>query len=81
MEITERLQLSKVLLGELEKMVLDLNPYDDEVNEIYTRALHAKMKMKAFYIQYGQKSELLEQINLMDSVIKKIEEIKNKRGV
>jgi hypothetical protein len=80
MELTERLQLSRVLLGELDKMIVSLEPYDDELDEIYSRALHLKMKMKMVGMQYEQASEILEQIDFVDKVIKKLEVLKNKRG-
>lgn len=80
MEIPERLKMSRVLLGELEKNIVDLAPYDDEFDEIYSKAMHIKMKMKIFYARKGEPPELLEQLNLIDSIIKKIEDIQNKRG-
>jgi len=80
MDIPERLKMSRVLLGELEKNIVGLEPFDDEFEEIYSKALHIKMKMKMFYIRTGEPPELLEQFGLIDSVIKKIEDIQNKRG-
>ena len=80
MDIPERLKMSRVLLGELEKNIIDLEPYDDEFDEIYSKALHIKMKMKMFHTRTGEPPELLEQLGLIDSVIKKIEDIQNKRG-
>jgi len=79
MDIPERLKMSRVLLGELEKNIVDLDPYD-EFDEIYSKALHIKMKMKMFYTRTGEPPELLEQFDLIDSVIKKIEDIQKKRG-
>jgi hypothetical protein len=81
MELTERLQLSRVLLGELEKMIVSLDPYDDELDEIYSKALHLKMKLKMVFMQHQYVSEILEQIDFIDSVIKKIEKLKDKRGI
>ena len=49
MEIPEKLKMSRVLLGEFKKNIIDLEPYDDELDEIYSKALHIKMKMKMFY--------------------------------
>jgi hypothetical protein len=80
MDIEEKLLMSKILLGELDKMIMGLKPYDDEFDEIYSRALHLKMKMKMFYAQY-EPPEMLEQLSLMDSIVKRIEDIHNKRGM
>ena len=79
MDIPERLKMSRVLLGELEKNIVDLEPYDDEFDEIYSKVLHIKMKMKMLHPRTGEPPELLT-IELIDSVIKKIEDIQNKRG-
>ena len=78
MNIPDRLKMSRVLLGELEKNIVGLEPFDDEFDEIYSKALHIKMKM--FYTRTGEPPELLEQFSLIDSVIRKIEDIQNKRG-
>jgi prephenate dehydratase len=78
--IEEKLEMSRLLIGELDKLIEGLNPHDDEFDEIYSRALHLKMKMKLFYAQF-ESPELLEQLTLMDSIIKKIEEIHNRRGM
>lgn len=80
MEITERLLISKVLISKMSEILDQIDPYDDELPAIFAKTLHLKMKMKMFYAKHDE-PELLEQLNLVETLIKKIEDIQNKRGM
>ena len=79
MEVKERLEMSRVLLGELERLTGQLTPNNRELPEIIGKSLQLKVKMSLFYIQH-QPPELLDQIELLDTVIKQLKELNNKRG-
>ena len=79
MEVEERLEMSRVLLDELERLTGQLTPNNKELPEIIEKSLHLKMKMSLFYIRY-QPEGLVDQMELLDSVIKQLKELNNKRG-
>lgn len=79
MEIEAKLELSRVLLSELNRLTGRLSPNDVELPEIIEKALLLKLKMSLFYRQY-QPEELLDQMEILDSVIKQLKELNNKRG-
>lgn len=79
MELETKLELSRVLLGELDRLTGQLSPNDVELPEIIEKALLLKVKMSLFYIQH-QPKELLDQMRLLDSVIKQLKELHNKQG-
>jgi hypothetical protein len=79
MELEDRLRLSQSLLSELERLTGRLTPRNRELPEIIEKALLLKVKMSLFYIEY-QPQELLDQIQTLDSVIKQLKELNNKRG-
>jgi len=79
MEVEEKLRLSRVLLGELERLTGHLTPRNKELPEIIEKALLLKVKMSLFYIEH-QPKELLAQMKILDSVIKQLKELNNKRG-
>lgn len=79
MEVEERLEMSRVLLDELERLTGQLTPNNKELPEIIEKSLHLKMKMTLFYVRY-QPEGLVDQIELLDSVIKQLKELNNKRG-
>ena len=79
MEVEERLEMSRVLLDELERLTGQLTPNNKELPEIIEKSLQLKVKMSLFYIRY-QPQELVDQMELLDSVIKQLKELNNKRG-
>jgi hypothetical protein len=79
MEIEAKLELSRVLLSELDRLTGRLSPDDVELPVIIEKALLLKVKMSLFYIQY-QPQELVEQMEILDSVIKQLKQLNNKRG-
>ena len=79
MEVEERLEMSRVLLDELERLTGQLTPNNKELPEIIEKSLQLKMKMTLFYVRY-QPEGLVDQIELLDSVIKQLKELNNKRG-
>ncbi|MGB8079815.1 MAG: hypothetical protein WCF83_05015 [Pseudolabrys sp.] len=79
MEVEERLEMSRVLLDELERLTGQLTPNNKELPEIIAKSLQLKVKMSLFYIRY-QPQELIDQMELLDSVIKQLKELNNKRG-
>lgn len=83
MEIEDKLRLSHSLLHELQKEVDKLDPNDPGLDEIVARAHHARLKMKALYVEC-QLPQLLEQIELLETIINKINickinEVRNKQ--
>lgn len=78
MKVSDRLLIGKILVDELERLAAEFDPYDDELPEIIKRAMMTKQKMKIFYKKWGEPPELLKQIEQIDSVIKKLEQLHNK---
>lgn len=79
MEVEEKLELSRALLGELDRLTGQLSPDDVELPLIIEKALLLKVKMSLFYARYYPE-KLLDQMKLLDSVIKQLKELNNKRG-
>jgi hypothetical protein len=79
MGIDAKLELSRVLLSELDRLTGQLTPNDVELPIIIEKALLLKVKMSLFYIRF-QPEELVDQMQLLDSVIKQLKELNNKRG-
>lgn len=85
MGIAERLIVGIALINELEKAVSQLEQHKKlsenakkELPEILRRAVAANLKMKTAYLQWDKPYELLEQIEKMEGVIKRLEYIYNK---
>lgn len=80
MEIAEKLRLSKMLLTQLEDMVSRLSPDNEDFPDIFSKALHCRMKMKRFHDEFPV-MELSEQLFLMDSIVKQLKSMQTKRGL
>lgn len=78
MEIEEKLDLSYSLLRQLDFEVNRLDPSDENLEEILTRATHARLKMKSAFDDC-QLPQLLEQIKFLESVIFKLQTMHNKQ--
>ena len=79
MEIEQRLGLSCALLRDLEAEIDKLDPKREDIPAILIRANHTRLKMKAFFSEYPF-PQLLEQIELLDSMIIRLQNIHNKQG-
>jgi hypothetical protein len=80
MEIEKKLRLSHDLLYELQGMIGKLDADKDDIVDIIARAQHARLKMKAFFVE-RELPQLLEQIELLDSIIIRLQDMHNKRGM
>lgn len=78
MDISSKLAVGSALISELDRLTDKLNPYDDKLPEIIKRAVLTKLRMKKCYDLWDQPPALLEQLERIDSVIKKLELIQNK---
>jgi hypothetical protein len=81
MSIAEKLLISKVLIDELEFLILDFRPNSNNLPQIIKRAYSVKLNMQKFYIKNNQPEQLLEQLERMDSVIKKLESMQEKHVI
>ncbi len=78
MDISNRFEVGRILINELEQAVDNLSPYDEKLVEINKRANSIKRNMIIFYERWDRPPELFEQIEIMNSVIKKLEQLHNK---
>lgn len=78
METTERLLFGKILIAEFGRLSENLDPAEIDVGEIVRRANVTRFKMKTCYEKWDRPAELKEQIDEMDSIIKKLEQMQNK---
>lgn len=79
MDISDRFEVGRILVDELERAVDNLSPFDEKlIKEIKIRANSVKRNMIIFYQRWDRPPELFEQIELMNSVIKKLEQMQNK---
>ena len=79
MELEARVKIGEILISEFERLSKELDPHDEELPRIIKRAWIAKLKMRMFYDTTERSPELLSLINKLDEVIKKVEELHNKR--
>lgn len=79
MEIEERLHMSHMLLQVLKTETDELTPDHPELEEIISRANHTRLKMKTFFATC-ELPQLLEQIELLDSIIITLQNMHNKKG-
>lgn len=79
MEKSDRFIIGKILIEVLEKHVNRLDPYDDDLAEIVQRAYKTHLKMHRTYENWGRPVEMLEQLDKMDSIIKKLHQMQNKQ--
>ena len=78
MESTEKLRFGRILLDELEKAVSELDPNSELLPEIIKKSNIIKLKMLIAYRNMDKSPEMLEQINQLESIIKKVEQMHNK---
>lgn len=78
MHLSERLLIGHILIAEFEKLANNIDPHDDEMNEVINRANYSLMKMKMFHKKMGEPPEMVQQIEYMATVIKKLEQKQNK---
>jgi hypothetical protein len=73
MDLSDRFMVGKILITEFGRLAEEIDPYDDDLPEIIKRALYTRLKMKCFCIKYDEPPEMVEQLAMMDSVIKTLE--------
>jgi hypothetical protein len=78
MKIEDRLTVGKILIAEFGRLAGQLDPYDEQLPDIIKRALMTQLKMKAFYDKWDKPPQMLEQLDQMDLIIKRLEQIQNK---
>jgi hypothetical protein len=80
MELKERLHIGKVLIDMLEDATAKLNdPYDDELPVFIKRAIMIQLRMKRFYYNYEQPPELLEQISIIEGIVKRMTDLESRK--
>ena len=79
METSDRFLLGKILIRTLEDEVKKLDPNDEHIPEIINRAHITRLKMKMFYKKWDEPQEVAEQLDQMESIIKKLEQMHNKQ--
>ena len=78
MEATEMFRFGQILINELEKGINNLrDPHEEELHDILNRSYRVKTKMQILYSKC-ESIELLNQMNQLDSIIKKVEQLHNK---
>jgi hypothetical protein len=78
MEVSEKFLLGKILMRSLEEEVNKLDPADDHIPEIIYRAHKTRLKLKMFYKKWDEPQEVADQLNHLESIIKKLEQMQNK---
>jgi hypothetical protein len=80
MELKERLHIGKVLIEMLEVGTRKLtDPYDDELPVFIKRAVMIQLRMKRFYHTHNQPPELLEQLDTIEKIVKRMTELQNSK--
>lgn len=77
MDITARVLIITLLVDEFNKLAMALDPCDHDFPEILKKAKLIQAKAERFYIKWDNSPELLERIQSMDSIIKKLEQKQN----
>lgn len=79
-DLTEKMLVGKVLINLLDEQTVNLeDPYDDELPVFINRAMIVRLKMKQWHNTHGQPPEMIEQIDQMDKIIKRLMELQNKK--
>lgn len=71
--IQDRFFMAQLLLDELERLADQLDPSKGDLPYILERAYNTQSKMKAFYEKWDEPPVMLEQINQINAVIKRLE--------
>lgn len=77
MDSSAQLLIAQMLLDEFSILVKASDPYGNDLSSIIKKAKLLEAKMVWFYIKWGKIPEMLELIQKMDSIIKKLEKKQN----
>ena len=77
MDLAARLLIAENLLTEFGILVEALSPYDRDFPEIIKKAKSVEAKMNRFYIKWHNPPEMLEHIQTMNKIIKRLEQKQN----
>lgn len=80
MSYEDKLKVNKALLEILANEIRKLDdPYADELPLFIHRAMMAKLRMKSFSMTHGEPPEMTDQIGQMDAIIKRLQDLQNKK--
>lgn len=80
MDLTEKLTMGKVLMDILDVQTNELNdPFDDKLPEIISRAIRTQLQMEKFYLKQDKPPEMVEQLEKMSEIIKRLTELQNNK--
>lgn len=77
MDLAARLLIVEILLTEFAVLVEALDPYDRDFPEILRKAKSVEAKMNRFYIKWDNPPEMLEHIQGINKIIKRLEQKQN----
>lgn len=80
MELEDKILVGEVLTKVLDEQTRGLDdPYMDELPMFITRALSVQMRMKKFYRSENCPPQMLGQLNLLETIIKRLLDLQNKK--
>jgi hypothetical protein len=81
MDLKERIFVGQVLVDVLGEYTAKLtDPYDDELPFMINRAIVVQLRMKRYYHKHDEPPEMDEQLEKINSIIKSMLELQNKKG-
>lgn len=80
MELKDRIFVGKALIDILKEHTDKLDdPYCEELPIFIKRALVVQIRMKGFYHQYNEPTEMLEQLETIQGIVKKMVDLQNSK--
>ena len=78
MTVKERILIGKILIERFSELADEVSSYHEELPVIIIKANLAKFNMVKYYEKWDKPPELLECIEQMDTIIKKLEQKQNR---
>jgi hypothetical protein len=79
-DLAEKILVGRVLIDILDEQTVKLDdPYDDELPMFIHKAMIVRLKMKQWHSTHGQPPEMVDQLEQMDKIIKRLMELQNKK--
>lgn len=80
MELKDRLFVGNALIEILKEHTDKLDdPYCEELPMFIKRALIVQVRMKGFYHQHNEPPEMLEQLEMIQGIVKKMMDLQNSK--